>query len=379
MSFRTIRSAFLRSSFSRARSTLSPASAAKATTVWLVGSGGGEAGEDVLGGLQVEVEGGVAGELAVCNVACLEVGGGGGHQEDLGARELGAGRLGELLGRLDVDAVDAGGLGEADVGGDQGHVCAAAGGGRGEGDAHAAAGAVAEEADGVDRLAGAARGDEDAEAVPGALAGGQLGFDAGQEAGRVGQAALAVLAARGEGALVGVDHGHAALAQGRQVGLGGGVGVHAVVHRRGDQARRRAGEERGGDHRVGLAGGELGDRVGRGRGDEVGVAVGGQLEVADRVVRGSGIAGEGAAHRVALELGEQHRGADDALEGGGADEAGRALGHQHANAMAGSRRQAREFKRLVGGDPSAYAEQDSGHGCSLVRLRRSALRSGTRI
>ena len=190
------------------------------------------------------------------------------------------------LGGLDVDAVDAGGLGEGDVGGDQGYVRPAAGGGGGEGNAHAAAGAVAEEADRVDRLAGAARGDEDAEAVPGALAGGQLSFDPRQQLGWVGKAALAVLAARGEGALLGLDHVDAALAQGRQVGLGRRIGVHAVVHRRRDQARRRAGEEGGGEHRVGDAGGQLGERVGRGRGDQVGVAVGGQLEVADRVVLG---------------------------------------------------------------------------------------------
>ena len=100
-----------------------------------------------------------------------------------------------------------GGLGQGDVGGDQGHVGPAAGGGGGEGDAHAAAGAVAEEANRVDRLAGAAGRDQDPEAVPGALAGRQLGFDPGEQAGRVGEAALAVLAARGQRALLGLDHG----------------------------------------------------------------------------------------------------------------------------------------------------------------------------
>ena len=40
---------------------------------------------------------------------------------------------------------------------------------------------------------------------------------------------------------------------------------------------------------------------------------------------GAPVAGEGAAHRVALELGDQDRRADDPLEGGGADEAGRRL------------------------------------------------------
>ena len=151
--------------------------------------------------------------------------------------------LGQLLAALDVDAVDAGGLGEGDVGGDQGDVCTAAGCGGGQGDAHAAAGAVAEEADRVDRLARPASGDQHAQAVPGTLANGQLGFDAGEQLRRVGQPALAMLAPRGEGALVGLDHGDAALAQGREVCLGRRVGVHAVVHRRRDEARRRAGEE----------------------------------------------------------------------------------------------------------------------------------------
>jgi len=62
------------------------------------------------------------------------------------------------------------------------------------------------------------------------------------------------------------------------------------------------------------AGRELGDGVGRGRRDQIGVAVGGQLEVADRVVLGPRLAGEGAAQRVAIELGDEHRGADDPLE-----------------------------------------------------------------
>ena len=50
------------------------------------------------------------------------------------------------------------------------------------------------------------------------------------------------------------------------------------------------------------------------------------LEVADRVVLGRGVAREGAAHRVALELVDQHRRADDPLERGGADEALRRSG-----------------------------------------------------
>jgi hypothetical protein len=72
---------------------------------------------------------------------------------------------------------------------------------------------------------------------------GSIGLDPGQQVGRVGQPAPAELAPRGEPALPRLDHLDAALAQGRQVGLGRRVGVHAVVHRRGDKARGAAGEE----------------------------------------------------------------------------------------------------------------------------------------
>ncbi len=188
-----------------------------------------------------------------------------------------------------------------------------------------------------------------------------------------------MLASGGQGALVGLDHRHVAFAQGLQVGLGCRVGVHAVVHRRRDQARCGAGEEGGGEHRVGDPIGQLRQGVGGGRGDYVGVAVGRKLEVADRVVLGGGVAREGAAQRVALELGDQHRGACNAFEGGGADEAGGALGHQHADAVPRLGRQAHQFERLVGGDPSAYAHQDSGHCFSLVRRAGGAVTSGTRI
>ena len=119
-----------------------------------------------------------------------------------------------------------------------------------------------------------------------------------------------------------------------------------------------------------MPGRQLGDRVGRGRGDEEGVAVGDQLEVADRVVLGLRIAGEGAAHRVALELRDQDRRADDALEGGGADEAGGRLGHQHPHPVAGDGSEPGELQRLVGGDPTADAEQDPGHLSSSAAAGR---------
>ncbi len=79
------------------------------------------------------------------------------------------------------------------------------------------------------------------------------------------------------------------------------------------------------------------------------------------------VTGEGAAHRVALELVDEHRRADDALERGGADEAAGGRGHQHADAVPGARRQARELERLVGGDAAADSEQDPGHAAQTLR------------
>ena len=62
---------------------------------------------------------------------------------------------------------------------------------------------------------------------------------------------------------------------------------------------------------VGVAVGELRDRVGGRRRDAEAVAAPDQLEMADRVVLGRLLAGVGAAQRVALELVDQHRRAGD--------------------------------------------------------------------
>ncbi len=85
-----------------------------------------------------------------------------------------------------------------------------------------------------------------------------------------------------------------------------------------------------------------------------------ELEVAERVVVGRALVGERAAGGVALELvGEDGR-AGERREGRGADEplGGRGLDDPHG--MPGLRRQAHDLERLVGGDPAADAEQDSG-------------------
>ena len=73
----------------------------------------------------------------------------------------------------------------------------------------------------------------------GRSAGGQRRLDRGEQALGLGQAAHAVLAARGERALLRLDHGDAALAQRRQVRLGRGVAYMRSFIAGATSARRR--------------------------------------------------------------------------------------------------------------------------------------------
>ncbi len=116
---------------------------------------------------------------------------------------------------------------------------------------------------------------------------------------------------------------------------------------------------------VGEAGGELGDRVGRGGRDQIHVGVGDQLQVAERLVRRRRLVGEGAARGVALELADEHRRAGERRERRLADEAP-AGGRLHdAHRVPGRGRQAHELERLVRGDAAADAEQDPRHDYRL--------------
>ena len=87
-----------------------------------------------------------------------------------------------------------------------------------------------------------------------------------------------------------------------------------------------------------------------------------QLEVGDRVVVGRGVAREGAAGGVGLELVHQHRGAGDPLERRPSDEieAGGRLHHPHRVARLGG--QPHQLDGLVGRDATGDAEQQAGHG-----------------
>ena len=135
------------------------------------------------------------------------------------------------------------------------------------------------------------------------------GLDRGQQLGRLGQATDAVLAVRGELALAGRDHGHAAGAQQLEVGLrrrdAGTCGCSSPAPPApGRRAASAAAVSRLSAWPwaslaivLALAGR---DQVERRRAAT-------EREVGDRAARRRRLAGIGAAQRVGLELADQHR------------------------------------------------------------------------
>ncbi len=144
---------------------------------------------------------------------------------------------------------------------------AAGGGGFGQRVAHLAAGAIGDVADRVERFLGGAGGDQHGLAFEiAALVGGA--FDGGGDGFGIGQASGAGHAA-GQIAAVGFDDDVAALDEGFQVGLGGGVLPHVDVHGGGEHDGAGEGEIEGGEKIVGQAVGEFRHQVrGGGRDDE---------------------------------------------------------------------------------------------------------------
>ena len=186
------------------------------------------------------------------------------HQQHVAVAEALERRRAELLGGLDLDVCRRRAARERHVGGHHRHVGAAPRRLLGQREAHASAGAVADEAHGVERLPRSARGHEHAQRRRAAAA---------RRCRRPARSPRAAPAARQAGppptrpatraARSRLDHVHAPLAQQAQVRLGGGMLVHVVVHRGREDHGARAGEVGGGQQVVGEAGGELGDRVGR--------------------------------------------------------------------------------------------------------------------
>ena len=304
MSLSTMRSRPLRSSLSRAASDGLPVLGGEADDRLVRAAARRQRGEDVVGALERELEAlGVLLELRPGDLGRAVVGHGGGHQQQVAVREALLARRRQLRGGLDVDVGDDRVAVQGHVGGDARHGGAAPGRLVGQREAHPPRGAVADVADAVDRLARAPGGHEHPEPVERARRAGRHDrLDGDQQLGRLAQAAGAPLPLRSERAGAGVQNGDPARAQDVQVGLRRRVRPHLVVHRRGDEDGAGGGEGGRGDEVVGEAVRELGDRVRRGRRDQVGVGIAHELEVRERVVLGRRLIGERAPRGVALEV-----------------------------------------------------------------------------
>ena len=176
-------------------------------------------------------------------------------------------RVAQLLGGLDPDHLDAGRVGQRDVGGHQGHLGAAGGRGAGQRVALQARGAVAEEAHRVEVLAGAAGGHHDLRPARSRLRrrrGPARRWQTSKISSGSGSRPLPVSAPVSRPSAGSMTR-HAALAQRGDVGLGGGVLPHLGVHRRGEDHRAAGGQQRVGEQVVGQAVGGLGQQVGGGR------------------------------------------------------------------------------------------------------------------
>ena len=323
----------------------------------------GERGEHVRSTDETQVQfpaGAILLELAVVRVLRPVIGDRGGHQQHVAGVEARGTGIGELCGGLHVDIFDARWALDRHVGGDHGHVGAALPRLGGEREPHTPGRAVAHETHRVDRLACPAGGHEHAQTVEFATHP-QDALDRRQQFGRLRQPADAELARRAQRPRPRLEHRHSARAQPREIGLGGWVLVHRVVHGRSDDQRSPARERRGGQQVVGAARRELRNRMsGRGS-DQIRVGVLDQREVRERGVRGQRVAREDAAQRVRLPLGHEHRRAGDPGERSLPDEARGRVGLHHAHLMARLQREAGEFQRLVCRDAAAHTEQDARH------------------
>jgi len=86
-----------------------------------------------------------------------------------------------------------------------------------------------------------------------------------------------------------------------------------------------------------------------------------ELEVAERLVVGRRLVGEGPTRRVALELVDEDRRAGQRGERGPADELQRARRLEDADGVARAGGEPDQLERLVGGDPTGNPEQDARH------------------
>ena len=223
----------------------------------------------------------------------------------------------------------------------QGHLGSASGRLRGERRTLPAAGAVAEETHGIDRLASAAGRDHHPHA--GEVTGSQQRLRGGEDL--LGFRHPAGTAVTTGELTVGRTHQvHTALPQGRDVRLCRPVPPHLGVHRRSDQ-HRGLGREQGGPQKiVGEPGSDLRDRVrGRRRHDH---EVGRLTE--SHVPHPCHILVHARCHGVTT----------DRLPCRQPDEAQRIRGGHHGHVVAALREQAHEMHRLVRGDAACDSDHD---------------------
>ncbi|MCY1280381.1 hypothetical protein D9M69_359920 [compost metagenome] len=164
------------------------------------------------------------------------------------------------------------------------------------------------------------------------------------------------------------EHAQAAAGEQLEVGLGGRVAPHRLVHRRGEGDHGVGGQHQGGQQVVGLALGEACQQVGGGRGDQHQVGPARQLDVAHGGFGGG------------VEQVEVYRVAGQCLQGQRGDELAAALGHYHAHFGALVAQPANQFGALVGGDAAADAQDDAFpiqplHSTALYRVGREWTRT----
>ncbi|MNP20163.1 hypothetical protein D3C76_1127250 [compost metagenome] len=143
------------------------------------------------------------------------------------------------------------------------------------------------------------------------------------------------------------EQAQAALGEALQVGLGGRVAPHGLVHRRGHGDGGVGGQHQGGQQVVGHALGHARHEVGGGRGDQHQVGPLGQFDMAHGRFGGG------------VEQVHVHRVAGQGLHGQGSDEFTPALGHHDADFGAQVAQAADQFGALVGGDTATHTQDDA--------------------
>ena len=318
-------------------------------------------GKNVLSGRELERERTGALELLLGNGDGAIVGDGSGLDDERGLVHAFEDGRAHLLGGDDLDDFAMRGRMQRRRPADEDDARAAAVCGLGKRVAHFAAGAVADEADGVERLAGAAGGDENDFTCQVVAAAHGAENDVGNGF-RLRHAAGAHRAA-GEQAGAGLNDAHTALTQGFKIGLGGGVIPHVGVHGRSHEDRNRGGQIERGEKIVGNAVREFGEDVGGCGRDYESV---GPLRLAD-VLDGAFVVGGRASRGVVpasgIDLMAGERGEGERLH----KVRGR-LGHDYVHLDRLLLQCPHQLRRLVGGNATGNADRHS-HDSIVVPKR----------